>query len=93
MSLEIRNISKSFRQSGQTIPVLSGLSLNVPTGQCVAVLGPSGSGKSTFLSLVAGLDRPDQGEILIDGKSLDKLDEKNLTQFRAENIGKPSDGL
>lgn len=87
MSLEIVNLKKSFQQGNETLIILNQLSIQVPDSGVVAVVGASGSGKSTFLSLVAGLDYFDEGDIQINGKSLKNLDRKAMTEFRAENIG------
>ena len=87
MSLEIINLKKSFQQGTETLIILNQLNMQVPDSGVVAVVGASGSGKSTFLSLVAGLDYFDEGDIQINGKSLKKLDRKAMTEFRAENIG------
>lgn len=87
MSLEIANLKKSFQQGNETLIILNQLNMQVPDSGVVAVVGASGSGKSTFLSLVAGLDYFDEGDIQINGKSLKNLDRKAMTEFRAENIG------
>lgn len=87
MSLTIQNLSKSYQQGVEKLHILKGLDLSVKTSEIVAVVGASGSGKSTFLSLVAGLDQFDQGEILINQQSIKNLSKAAMTQFRAENIG------
>jgi putative ABC transport system ATP-binding protein len=87
MSIEIQNIKKSYQQSGHEIEILKGLNANISTGEVTAIVGPSGSGKSTFLSLMSGLDHPDSGSIRIEGTAIEKLSERELTQFRAQNIG------
>lgn len=87
MSLEISNLKKSFQQGPETLIILNHLNMQVPDSGVVAVVGASGSGKSTFLSLVAGLDYFDEGDIRINGKSLKNLDRQAMTKFRAENIG------
>lgn len=91
MSLNIENVSKSYLQnaSGQTekLQILKNLNLTVATGELVAIVGASGSGKSTFLSLVAGLDSYDSGNIMVNNQLLGKLSKKAMTQFRAENMG------
>ena len=86
MSLRISGLKKSFHQGDQLIQVLDGLSVDIPSGQMVSLLGRSGSGKSTFLSLVAGLERADAGEVIINGTNIMTLSEKDLTAFRANNI-------
>lgn len=87
MSLLIRDLSKSFLQSGQKIQVLDKLELQLKSGEQAAILGQSGSGKSTFLALVGGLDRPDTGQIFIGDTDISGLDEKALTKFRGLNMG------
>ncbi len=87
MSLTIKNLSKSYFQNSEKLLILKGLNLQVQTSEVVAVVGASGSGKSTFLSLVAGLDRFDEGEILIDQQSIKSLPRAQMTKFRGENIG------
>ena len=85
--LEIKNISKSFRDGSEENHVLSGLSLSVESGEIVAVLGPSGSGKSTFLSIAGLLLSADSGEVFIGGKDVSKLPKSKWTRYRKEHIG------
>ncbi len=87
MSLTIKNLSKTYIQNSEKLHILKGLNLEVKTSEIVAVVGASGSGKSTFLSLVAGLDQFDEGEIFINQQSIKNLTRNQMTQFRAENIG------
>lgn len=87
MSLSIHNLSKTYVQNGEKLTILKGLNLEVHTAEIVAVVGASGSGKSTFLSLVAGLDYFEEGEVWINQKSIKNLNRSQMTQFRAENIG------
>ncbi|UOF00096.1 ABC transporter ATP-binding protein [Bdellovibrio reynosensis] len=86
MSLILKNVRKSFQQGDSQIEVLKGLQTNIEPGQIVAIVGQSGSGKSTLLSLLAGLERADSGEILVDNVNLVGLSEKEITSFRAQNI-------
>ncbi|MEE3138442.1 MAG: ATP-binding cassette domain-containing protein, partial [Acidobacteriota bacterium] len=65
--IELRGVSKTVKSGDQPLTILHPLDLFIPSGQCVSVVGPSGSGKSTLLGLIAGLDAPTTGEILIDG--------------------------
>ena len=83
----IDKISKTYSQGGKRIEVLKRLNLKVKKGETVAILGQSGSGKSTFLSLLAGLDQPDFGNIEIDGTDLTKLKQEDLAHFRSKNLG------
>ena len=80
--------TKSFTpRGGQTFHALRGISLSVPAGDFLAVLGKSGSGKSTLLNLIAGLDRPTSGEVHAAGADLSRLSENKLAQWRGENLG------
>jgi putative ABC transport system ATP-binding protein len=85
--IELRHVSKSYRRGDQRVPVLRDLSLAVRQGEFLALMGPSGSGKSTLLNLIAGIDRPDSGEIVIDGRDISKLSESDLARWRAANVG------
>ncbi len=87
MSLKIIDLAKSYQQAAEKLTILNHLNLDVKTSEVVSVVGASGSGKSTFLSLVAGLDSFDQGDILINDVSIKKMNSKQMTQFRAKNIG------
>lgn len=87
MTLEIRHLHHSYREGKRERHVLTGLNLQVNAGECVALLGRSGSGKSTLLNLMAGIDLPDSGEILIQGQNLTRLAEKQRTLFRRRHIG------
>lgn len=86
MSLIVRDLSKSYFQGGQEIRVLKGLNVEVQPSEVIAIRGESGSGKSTLLSLLAGLDQPTAGSILVDGSEITKLNQNEMTQFRAENM-------
>ena len=79
MSLTLKNVFKSYQQGSETLTILKDLSLQVETGELVAIVGASGSGKSTFLSLVAGLDAFDKGEISINQKNISSLNKKQMT--------------
>ncbi len=85
--IELRDVSKTVQSGGQPLTILHPLSLSVPAGQCLAIIGPSGSGKSTLLGLIAGLDSPTGGHILIDGTDITMLDEDRLARLRGEKIG------
>ena len=86
MSLELKNIRKSFRQGDVQVDVLKNLSATIQPGEIVAVVGQSGSGKSTLLSILAGLEKSDEGSILVDKKNISNLNEKEMTHFRAQSI-------
>lgn len=85
--IEFRKVDKDFLQGEKKINVLTNLNFKLEETGNIAIVGKSGSGKSTFLSLLAGLDSPTAGEVLLDGVVLGSLDEKKLTTFRANNIG------
>ncbi|MFV2031618.1 MAG: ABC transporter ATP-binding protein [Gammaproteobacteria bacterium] len=84
--LSIRNLSKSFDQPEGPVKVLSELNFHMDAGTSTALLGESGSGKSTLLHLIAGLDRPDSGEIEIAGKKLGNLNESALAEMRRQQV-------
>lgn len=86
MICSVRNLSKNYRQADTSIEVLRNLHLEIEKGASIAILGHSGSGKTTLLSLIAGLDRPDSGEVLLAGKNIVGMSEEELTQFRAQNL-------
>jgi len=83
----VRNVHKEFRRGSERIDVLQGLSLEIPKGDFLALMGPSGSGKSTLLNLLGGLDRPTRGEIDIGGQRIDELPGGRLAAWRARHIG------
>jgi len=87
MSLKLENLVKNYRQGDADIQVLKGLSAEIKDSEVVAVLGQSGSGKSTLLSLMAGLDRPTSGKIIIAGREISNLSEEEMTEFRGQTIG------
>lgn len=85
--IKLSGVSKSYRQGGffsttKTVHVLSGIDLAIEPGSCVGLLGRSGSGKSTLGRLVLGLEKPDQGEVLFEGKPLDRLSKEDFKTFR-----------
>lgn len=85
--LEAKSLKKTYRMGKVLVPALRGVTFNVAEGEFVAVFGPSGSGKSTLLHLLGGLDRPDEGEILIDGVSFSTLNDNALAEVRLHKIG------
>ena len=85
--MKIKNVRKSYGTGSTKVEVLKGINLEVSRGETLALVGKSGSGKSTLLSLMAGLDMMDDGEIWIKEKNLGQLTEKELTNFRAQNMG------
>jgi putative ABC transport system ATP-binding protein len=87
VSLSVRDLHKAHAQGERTIHVLQGLELEVAPGETVAIVGKSGSGKSTLLALLAGLDRPDRGHVVLDGGALEALNETALARLRARSMG------
>jgi putative ABC transport system ATP-binding protein len=85
--IELRNVEKTVRSGDEQLTILHSLSLQIPDGQFVSIVGASGSGKSTLLGLIAGLDAPSDGEILIDGEDITKMNEDRLAGLRSEKIG------
>ena len=85
--ISLRGVSKTVQSGSAPLTILHPLSLDVPHGRCLAIVGPSGSGKSTLLGLIAGLDAPTEGAILIDGVDITRLDEDSLARLRGEKIG------
>jgi putative ABC transport system ATP-binding protein len=85
--IELRGVSKTVQSGDHQLTILHPLDLRVPAGQCLAIIGPSGSGKSTLLGLIAGLDSPSGGNILIDGVDITRLDEDSLARLRGEKVG------
>jgi putative ABC transport system ATP-binding protein len=85
--IELQNVTKTVRSGGQPLTILHPLDLAVPPAQFLAITGPSGSGKSTLLGLVAGLDAPTAGRILIAGRDITGLGEDELARLRSSTIG------
>ena len=85
--VEAKGVYRTFEQELAPIRALRGADLTVTTGEFVAVMGPSGCGKSTMLNVIAGLDRPDEGEVRVAGQDLTKLDENGLALMRRKHIG------
>ena len=85
--IEIRNVSKSYHRDTLEIPVLRDISLTITEGDFIAFMGPSGSGKTTLLNLIAGIDKPNQGRIIVAGTDVTALDETDLARWRARHVG------
>ena len=85
--IELKEVSKTVMSGSEPLTILHPLSIQIPRGRFVAVVGPSGSGKSTLLGLIAGLDSPTSGSVLIDGVDITTLNEDQLAKLRGEKIG------
>jgi putative ABC transport system ATP-binding protein len=85
--VDVRNVRKVYRRDAEELVVLNGISLAVPEGEFVALMGPSGSGKTTLLNLIAGIDRPTSGEVIVAGTDVAKLSESELARWRSTNVG------
>src|SRR5512135_393623 len=85
--LQAAKLTKEYSSGGRSLPILSGLNLDVREGEIVAIVGPSGSGKSTLLSLLGGLDVPTTGRVILDGRDITDLPESRLAHIRNEKVG------
>jgi putative ABC transport system ATP-binding protein len=85
--VNVDGVEKLFHRGSEEIHVLEDLTLKVPKGEFLALMGPSGSGKSTLLNLIGGLDRPTKGTVSIDGERVDELSDRKLAGWRARHIG------
>ena len=85
--IEIKHVTKQFHKGGETITPLDGVSLSIERGEFISLMGASGTGKSTLLNLVASIDRPDSGSIVIDGTEITRLSRAKLSRWRAAHMG------
>ncbi len=85
--IQIENLYRTFHHEGNDVPVLKEINLNIRQGECVVLKGVSGSGKTTLLSLIAGLDKPSSGKVLIEGEPISKLPDLFASELRAKKIG------
>lgn len=85
--IEIKDVTKSYRRDSIEVPVLNNIDLTVPDGEFLALMGPSGSGKTTLLNMIAGIDKPTSGDIMINGTDISKLSESALAKWRSSNVG------
>ncbi len=86
-AVSVQNVRKVYQRDSQQITVLDGMNLEVPAGEFVALMGPSGSGKTTLLNLIAGIDRPTSGRVVVANTDLAPLSEGELAKWRSRNIG------
>jgi len=85
--ISIQQLSKTYQRGNQPVPVLFDINLEIAEGEYVSLMGPSGSGKSTLLNLIAGIDKPSSGNLLIAGVDIALLPENDLAAWRASNVG------
>lgn len=85
--IELKNITKSYPLDGLNLKILKGISLQINTGEFVAIMGPSGSGKSTLMNILGCLDKPSSGHYILDGKNVEKLSSDELAEIRNQKIG------
>lgn len=86
-AVSVQNVRKIYQRDSQQLKVLDGINLEVPVGEFVALMGPSGSGKTTLLNLIAGIDRPTSGRVIVANTDLTPLSEGELAKWRSRNIG------
>ncbi len=87
LAIDLRGVAKDYYREKLTIPVLEELNLTVYEGEFLALMGPSGSGKTTLLNLIAGLDRPSSGQVIVHGQDLGQMSEGEITRWRSRNVG------
>ena len=85
--IEVKNVTKTYGKKQSVFKAIDNVSFSIPDGASVAIVGKSGSGKSTLMHAMSGLDRPEAGEVIIDGTNILKLKNKAVDRFRSEKIG------
>jgi putative ABC transport system ATP-binding protein len=85
--VDVQQVKKVYHRDSLEIPVLNGIDIRVPEGEFVALMGPSGSGKTTLLNLIAGIDRPTSGKVLVAGTDVAQLSESALASWRSKSVG------
>jgi putative ABC transport system ATP-binding protein len=87
LMIEIKNVRKIYGKKENTFIALNGVTFTIPSGSTAAIIGKSGSGKSTLMHIMGGLDRPSDGEVLVDGKNIGQMKRKEIDHFRAHDLG------
>ncbi len=87
MSIELKGVYKIYKHPAGEVVALKDVSLHIKEKEIIVLMGPSGSGKTTLLNLISGIDKPSAGQIIVDGKRIDKLNEKQLDEYRLKKIG------
>ncbi len=87
VQIELKNLDKIYNSGKTKFQALKNINLVLDNGGLIAIVGPSGSGKSTMLNMITGIDRPTEGEVIVDGQRIDNLKEDALSRWRGENIG------
>jgi putative ABC transport system ATP-binding protein len=85
--IQVQNVSKSYWRDSFEVPVLNDISIDVHEGEFLGLMGPSGSGKTTLLNLIAGIDRPSKGNVVVGGTDITKLNESDLAKWRSHHVG------
>lgn len=85
--ITLRDVAKYYKKGGEVVKAVDGINQEIPTTGMVAIVGPSGSGKSTLLHMIGAMDRPTRGEVIVTGKTLNGLPERELTRFRRQTVG------
>jgi ABC-type lipoprotein export system ATPase subunit len=85
--IELRDVAKHYKKGGEVVRAVDGINQEIATTGMVAIVGPSGSGKSTLLHIIGAMDRPTRGEVIVAGKTLNGLPERELTRFRRQTVG------
>ena len=85
--VKVQNVTKIYKRDSMDIPVLQNITLDIPEGEFLALMGPSGSGKTTLLNLIAGIDRPNSGSLIVAGTDIATLGESALAKWRSHNVG------
>ena len=85
--IQAQGLTKTYEDSGVKVPALRGIDLTIHAGEFTAIVGPSGSGKTTLLNIISGLDKPSEGKVWLDGKSVSDMSGAELSDFRRDHIG------